>query len=154
MESIKILLVEDDVALRASLKRDLERPGYQVLTAEHGNAALIVHNNEHIDVIMTDIMMPEKGVALSSSTRSNLLSLKNSRLHSSCPGYQLRCPDYWATPVRNFAQGTPIRDQTHCPRCCVLRPEPPSRHLMLMVPTTGFSPEMGKLIAGKSRYEK
>ncbi len=55
-----ILLVEDDDALRASLQRDLERAGYRVLTAEHGNAALTVHNSEHIDVIVTDIMMPEK----------------------------------------------------------------------------------------------
>jgi two-component system, cell cycle sensor histidine kinase and response regulator CckA len=58
-----ILLVEDEAAVRTSVRRLLEWHGYTVLEAANGAEALRVyqsHPNE-IDLVLTDIMMPEMG---------------------------------------------------------------------------------------------
>ncbi len=55
-----VLVVEDDSAVRAVLKRSLSRLGYRVLSASDGNEALAVwrgHRNE-IDLVLTDMVMP------------------------------------------------------------------------------------------------
>jgi CheY-like chemotaxis protein len=58
----KILLVEDEVAVRRSVRRILERAGYTVLEARHGADALLVwHEHEAIDLLITDLRMPEVG---------------------------------------------------------------------------------------------
>lgn len=55
----KILLVEDDDAVRAVTERALARFGYAVLPACGGKEALeIVHDHADIDLLLTDIMMP------------------------------------------------------------------------------------------------
>ncbi len=55
-----ILLVEDEPALLALAKRLLEELGYRVVSAENGPAALtIVSRGEPIDVLLTDIVMPD-----------------------------------------------------------------------------------------------
>jgi CheY-like chemotaxis protein/two-component sensor histidine kinase len=56
-----VLLVEDDDAVRTSLRRTLERLGYTVLDAANGPAALafIEENDVPIDAMLTDLMMPE-----------------------------------------------------------------------------------------------
>ncbi|MDB4893094.1 MAG: sensor protein [Gemmatimonadetes bacterium] len=59
----RILLVEDEVAVRRSVRRILEREGYTVLEARHGADALLVWH-EHdaaIDLLITDLRMPELG---------------------------------------------------------------------------------------------
>ncbi|MDB4889850.1 MAG: domain S-box protein [Gemmatimonadetes bacterium] len=59
----RILLVEDEVAVRRSVRRMLERTGYTVLEARHGADALLVWH-EHkaaIDLLITDLRMPELG---------------------------------------------------------------------------------------------
>jgi signal transduction histidine kinase/CHASE3 domain sensor protein len=56
-----VLVVEDEMAVRRSLTRILERVGYSVLQAEHGADGLRVAR-EHagsIDLAITDLMMPE-----------------------------------------------------------------------------------------------
>jgi CheY-like chemotaxis protein len=57
----KILLVEDEVAVRRSVRRILERAGYTVHEARHGADALLVwHEHEAaIDLLITDLRMPE-----------------------------------------------------------------------------------------------
>jgi PAS domain S-box-containing protein len=59
----RILLVEDEVAVRRSVRRILERTGYTVLEARHGADALLVwHEHEAaIDLVITDLRMPELG---------------------------------------------------------------------------------------------
>jgi len=54
-----ILIVEDDTALRESLRDALELEGYQVVAAEHGKAALDhLSTSELPCVILLDLMMP------------------------------------------------------------------------------------------------
>jgi two-component system cell cycle sensor histidine kinase/response regulator CckA len=57
----RILLVEDEDAVRTFGTRALMNKGYEVLGAENGEAALTlmeVQEDKHIDLMITDVMMP------------------------------------------------------------------------------------------------
>jgi DNA-binding NtrC family response regulator len=53
-----ILIVDDDRNGRESLRRGLERDGYEVLTAENGKAALALAQDNAVDLVLTDLIMP------------------------------------------------------------------------------------------------
>ena len=54
-----ILLVEDEDMVRVVAERALTRQGYQVLTAEHGEAALeLLAASARPDLLISDVMMP------------------------------------------------------------------------------------------------
>jgi len=53
-----VLVVDDDADLREALADVLQESGYDVLTAEHGKAALAVLEGTLPDVILLDLMMP------------------------------------------------------------------------------------------------
>ena len=55
----RILLAEDDEAMRVYLARSLERSGYRVTAVDRGTAALPLLEAEHFDLLLTDIVMPE-----------------------------------------------------------------------------------------------
>jgi two-component system cell cycle response regulator CpdR len=55
----RILLAEDDEAMRAYLTRSLERSGYHVTAVDRGTAALPLIEEGHYDLLLTDIVMPE-----------------------------------------------------------------------------------------------
>lgn len=59
MASAKILIVEDDTNLLATLKYNLSRESYDVVTAIDGAQALEVARKEKPDLIILDIMLPE-----------------------------------------------------------------------------------------------
>ncbi len=54
-----ILVVDDDKNIRYVMKEVLEAHQYIVFTAENGLTAFNVLENEHIDLAIVDIMMPE-----------------------------------------------------------------------------------------------
>ena len=56
---IRILLAEDDNAMRQYLERALERAGYSVTAVDRGTAALPLLEQERFDLLLTDIVMPE-----------------------------------------------------------------------------------------------
>lgn len=56
---IRILLAEDEEAMRAYLARALEKAGYDVVAVDCGTAALPYLENEHFDLLLSDIVMPE-----------------------------------------------------------------------------------------------
>ena len=56
---MKILIVDDERAIRYSLKEILEMEGYQVETAENGLEGLQKAEKEKYDAIFCDIKMPE-----------------------------------------------------------------------------------------------
>jgi CheY-like chemotaxis protein len=58
MHRTRVLVVDDSVALRASLKELLELLGYEVETAPDGAAALALHKARQVAVVITDIFMP------------------------------------------------------------------------------------------------
>jgi len=57
---IKVLLAEDDKLLSEVFTRDLENAGYPVIHAFDGDEALSLAKSEHPDVILLDIIMPNK----------------------------------------------------------------------------------------------
>jgi CheY-like chemotaxis protein len=54
----RVLLAEDDRALRRFLEVVLERAGYEVISASDGLEAMKVALSTSIDVVVTDAMMP------------------------------------------------------------------------------------------------
>ncbi|MCB9110312.1 MAG: response regulator transcription factor [Anaerolineales bacterium] len=56
--NITVLVVDDEKPLREFVRRNLEVRGYKVLTASNGLEALGVFQNEHIQLVIMDIMMP------------------------------------------------------------------------------------------------
>lgn len=56
----RILVVDDDPISRQILRAMFENNNYDVLEAEDGVKALKLYVNESIDLVVTDIFMPEK----------------------------------------------------------------------------------------------
>ena len=59
MKKIKILLVDDDLKNSMLLKRFIEADGYEVIYANNGKVGLEMYREEHPDLILLDINMPE-----------------------------------------------------------------------------------------------
>lgn len=56
----RILIIDDDPSIRLVFKRYLEGNGYEVSTATNGNEGLSLLNDSIPDLVITDVMMPEK----------------------------------------------------------------------------------------------
>ena len=54
-----ILVVDDESDLRDSLGKVLRKEGYLVLLADSGEAALEVLSRKHVDLVLTDLRMPQ-----------------------------------------------------------------------------------------------
>lgn len=54
----QILVVDDNKNTRRLMRAVLEEENYKVFTAEDGQAALDLMENQHIDLVLLDIMMP------------------------------------------------------------------------------------------------
>lgn len=55
-----ILVIDDEVEQRATVSRLLQRAGYEVVTAANGVDALAMARFVTTDLVITDILMPEK----------------------------------------------------------------------------------------------
>jgi DNA-binding NtrC family response regulator len=58
MKNMTILIVDDDPVVRKMLERRLVKAGYEVLIAEDGYQAENIIPQQHVDVVLTDLMMP------------------------------------------------------------------------------------------------
>ncbi|MBD3322183.1 MAG: response regulator [Chitinivibrionales bacterium] len=56
----KILLIEDDEAVRDSLAANLSNAGYAVTEADNGKTGIAKFENGPFDAVITDLIMPEK----------------------------------------------------------------------------------------------
>lgn len=56
----RILLIEDDEAIRMLLRENLTRAGHEVTTASNGREGLEMHRPGAFDLVVTDLVMPEK----------------------------------------------------------------------------------------------
>ncbi len=57
--TFRILLAEDEDAMRSYLARALENAGYDVVAVDRGTAAIPHLETEHFDLLLSDIVMPE-----------------------------------------------------------------------------------------------
>jgi len=55
----RILLIDDDAPVRRTLRKMLERQGYEVEEAPDGKAGLTLYQENPADLIITDLIMPE-----------------------------------------------------------------------------------------------
>lgn len=55
----KVLLIEDDIPLRGNTTELLELSGYEVIVASNGKVGVEKAKQQHPDIIVCDIMMPE-----------------------------------------------------------------------------------------------
>lgn len=56
----KILILEDEVIVRDLLSKKLLQEGYDVKTAQNGKEGLLMMEKEIPDLVLTDVIMPEK----------------------------------------------------------------------------------------------
>ena len=55
-----ILIVEDDAPVRALLRDILEKDGHHIREAENGQIGLTLYRDSPADLVITDILMPER----------------------------------------------------------------------------------------------
>lgn len=57
-ENVLVLIVEDDAAIAEALAFLVEDAGYTARIATNGTEALVLLQDQHADLIITDLMMP------------------------------------------------------------------------------------------------
>ena len=66
----RVLIVDDDAGIRALCERTLSGAGFATQLAENGGHALEILDSRRVDLIVTDLVMPEKeGIELIQSVR-------------------------------------------------------------------------------------
>ena len=67
----KILIVDDSPSMRALEKTAMQKEGFEVITAQDGAKALKIVNHQELDMIITDINMPNMdGIAFTQEVRN------------------------------------------------------------------------------------
>ncbi len=56
----RILVIDDDDALRQTMGKILARMGHEVVDAPEGEAGLALFRSDRFDLVVTDLIMPEK----------------------------------------------------------------------------------------------
>ena len=66
----RIMAVDDQLAIRSSIELILKHHGHDVFVFENGKEAIQFARNENVDLVITDLNMPEmNGMSLISSLR-------------------------------------------------------------------------------------
>ena len=100
----KILIAEDDAAIRDLLKLYLESEGYQILSAENGRQALEIVQAQRPALAILDIMMPEiNGLDLTRHLREKtmmpiLILSARDQDHDKILGLNIGADDYMTKP--------------------------------------------------------
>lgn len=56
----RILVIDDEELMRFTLKQTLQKAGHEVVEAVNGNDGIAVFKQSPVDLIITDIIMPQK----------------------------------------------------------------------------------------------
>lgn len=107
----KILIVDDEEAIRDIIKFNLKKEGYNVITAGDGEEGLAMYSKEKPNLVVLDIMMPKKdGIEVLKEIRQEsnvpviMLTAKEDELDKIL-GLELGADDYMTKPfsVRELA---------------------------------------------------
>lgn len=94
---LKILVVEDEFYIRELICKNLQTNGYKTISAENGQEAYEIFENEHIDLIVSDIMMPKvDGITLVKRIRE---------LNKDIPVIMLTALDSYTDKEKGFTSG-------------------------------------------------
>ena len=101
-----VLVVEDDEVLNKMVCTKLKQEGYIALSAFNGSKALDILDKEHVDLIISDIMMPEMdGYSLTKELRSGAYTLPilmitaKDQMDDLEMGFQAGADDYMIKPI-------------------------------------------------------
>lgn len=101
-----ILIAEDDKNLRKLISATLKQNGYNSFIAEDGEKALNIIDNEHIDLVISDIMMPNiDGYDLTESLRESgynmpiLMVTAKETFDDKKKGFIVGADDYMVKPI-------------------------------------------------------
>ena len=101
-----ILVVEDDATLNRMICAKLKQAQYRVVPAFDGEEALACMEREHIDLIISDVMMPRMdGYALTQSLRSSKMTLPilmitaRGQMEDMEKGFRAGTDDYMVKPI-------------------------------------------------------
>lgn len=101
-----ILIAEDDKNLRKLISATLKQNGYNSFVAEDGEKALNIIDNEHIDLVISDIMMPNlDGYDLTESLRESgynmpiLMVTAKETFDDKKKGFVVGADDYMVKPI-------------------------------------------------------
>ena len=68
----KVLVVDDDINVLSLLKEYLENTGFKVFAANNGNSAIEIFKMEKLDIVILDVMLPNKdGFEITKEIRQN-----------------------------------------------------------------------------------
>ncbi len=102
-----ILVVEDDIALNKMICVKLKQENYHIWSASNGIEALDIMEQQHIDLLISDIMMPElDGYELTKSLRDSfynmpiLLITAREEMEYMEKGFRMGTDDYMVKPIR------------------------------------------------------
>ena len=103
----RILVAEDDHAIRTLITTKLKQENYTIYTAENGEEALSVMDKHQVDLLISDIMIPVMdGYSLVKALRETkhtlpiLMITAKSQLESLEEAFTLGVDDYMVKPIR------------------------------------------------------
>lgn len=103
---LKILVAEDEVNIRKLISKTLENAGYSVVECCDGKIALEQFHSQHIDLVVTDVMMPNMdGNTLSSHIRKSnkdvpiLILTALASIDDKEKGFNSGTDDYMTKPI-------------------------------------------------------
>ncbi|MDX1810830.1 MAG: response regulator transcription factor [Gammaproteobacteria bacterium] len=102
---MRILLVEDDLELAASLKKELKPAGFAVDVAENGIDGEFMGNEEPYDAVILDLGLPDRpGIEVLKNWRASdnkvpvIILTARDAWHEKVDGFQAGADDYLAKP--------------------------------------------------------
>ena len=103
----RILVTEEDHAIRTLITTKLKQENYTIYTAENGEEALSVMEKHQVDLLISDIMMPVmdgysivKALRETKHTLPILMITAKSQLESLEEAFTLGVDDYMVKPIR------------------------------------------------------
>lgn len=105
----KVLVVDDEQDILEFLSYNLEKEGFEVFTAENGKIGVEKAKNEHPDIILLDVMMPEMdGIEACRTLREmpqfehTIIAFLTARTedYSQIAGFETGADDYISKPIK------------------------------------------------------
>jgi PAS domain S-box-containing protein len=96
-----VLVVDDEAAVRELLNEMLSEAGYSVIEAENGVAALAVLGRTSVDVMVTDLVMPEKeGLETIGEARKRYPKMKIISMSGAFGGHYMKVASFLGADAR------------------------------------------------------